>query len=93
MYLQNIVCVAPVLHSQIVRTNIVTNIDTHTQTNKQTNTQGENVITSLTRVIVTLFFKLFRLTRGKIAVLGPLRPQELNFQLWNYHILNNIFVE
>ena len=33
MYLQNIVCVAPVLHSQIVRTNIVTNIDTHT--NKQ----------------------------------------------------------
>ena len=36
MYLQNIVCVAPVLHSQIVRTNIVTNIDTHTQTNKHT---------------------------------------------------------
>ena len=34
MYLQNIVCVAPVLHSQIVRTNIVTNIDTHT--NKHT---------------------------------------------------------
>ena len=31
--------------------------------------------------------------RGKIAVLGPLRSQELNFQLWNYHILNNIFVE
>ena len=46
MYLQNIVCVAPVLHSQIVRTNIVTNIDTHT------NTQGENIITSLTRVIM-----------------------------------------
>ena len=43
MYLQNIVCVAPVLHSQIVRTNIVTNIDTHTQIN----TQGENIITSL----------------------------------------------
>ena len=38
MYLQDIVCVAPVLHSQIVRTNIVTNIDKHTytQTNKQT---------------------------------------------------------
>ena len=31
--------------------------------------------------------------RGKIAVLVPLRPQELNFQLWNYHILNNIFVK
>ena len=36
MHLQNNVCVAPVLHSQIVRTNIVTNIDTHTHTNKQT---------------------------------------------------------
>ena len=36
---------------------------------------------------------LFSETRDKIAVLGPLRPQELNFQLWNYHILNNIFVE
>ena len=35
MYLQNIVCVALVLHSQIVRTNILTNIDT------QTYTQGE----------------------------------------------------
>ena len=35
----SIVCVAPVLHSEIVRTNIVTN------------TQGENIITSLSRVI------------------------------------------
>ena len=40
MCLQNIVCVFV--------TNIVTNIDTH----KQTNTQGENIITSLTRVII-----------------------------------------
>ena len=29
----------------------MTNIDTHTHTNKQTNTPGENIITSLTRVI------------------------------------------
>ena len=38
MYLQNIFFVGPVLHSEIVRTNMVTNIDTHThkQTNKQT---------------------------------------------------------
>ena len=28
------------------------NIDTHKQTNKQTNTQGENIITSLSRVII-----------------------------------------
>ena len=55
MYLQNIFCVAPVLHSQIVRTNIVTNIDTHIH--KQTNTQGENIITSLKRVI-----NIFRVT-------------------------------
>ena len=29
----------------------MTNIDTHKQTNKQTNTQGENIITSLSRVL------------------------------------------
>ena len=34
MYLQNIVCVEPVLHSEIVRTNIDTH--THKQTNKHT---------------------------------------------------------
>ena len=39
MYLQNIGCVAPVLHNWIVRTNIVISIDrhTHTHTHKQTN--------------------------------------------------------
>ena len=53
-----IASVAPVLLSQIARTNIVTNIDrqphmhTHKQTNKLTNTQGENIITSLSRVII-----------------------------------------
>ena len=31
----------------------MTNIDTHT--NKQTNTQGENIITSLSRVIIKTF--------------------------------------
>ena len=36
MYLQNIVCVAPVLHSKIVRTNIMTNIDRQPHTNKHT---------------------------------------------------------
>ena len=48
MYLQNIVCVAPVLHSLFVRTNIVTNIHTHTQTNKQTQggTRMWNMISS-----------------------------------------------
>ena len=44
-------------------------------------------------MIVKHFFNLLSETRGKIAVLGPLRPQELNFQFWNHHILNNIFVE
>ena len=31
----------------------MTNIDNHTHTNKQTNTQGENIITSLSRVIIS----------------------------------------
>ena len=43
IFLQNTVCGAPVAHSEITRTNIVTN--------KHTNTQGENIITSLSRVI------------------------------------------
>ena len=51
MHLQNIVCVAPVLHRLIVRTNIVTKIDRQTTTHKQTYTQGENIFTSLSRVI------------------------------------------
>ena len=69
MYLQNIVCVAPVLHSQIVRTNIVANIDTHTH--KQTNTQGENIITSLTRVI-NIITSLTRVINMNTAVLHHL---------------------
>ena len=45
MYLQNIVFVAAVLHNRP---------DKHRDkdTNKQTNTQGENIITSLTWVII-----------------------------------------
>ena len=69
MYLQNIVCVAPVLHSQIVRTNILANIDTHTH--KQTNTQGENIITSLTRVI-NIITSLTRVINMNTAVLHHL---------------------
>ena len=69
MYLQNIVCVAPVLHSQMVRTNIVTNIDTHT--NKQTNTQGENIITSLTRVINITKITTFRTKLYEIGHIWP----------------------
>ena len=51
MFLQNIVSVTPVLHSYIVRANIVTNIDRHTHTN----THGENIIPSLSRVITRMW--------------------------------------
>ena len=79
MYLQNIVCVAPVLHSKIVRTNIVTNIDTHTHTNKHTNKHtgwkhyhlaiaGDNKSESFTIWMTVHVAKLLNLQRSLLVL-------------------------
>ena len=60
IYQQNIVSVAPVLYSYLVRTNIVTNIDRQTdrQTHTHTNTLGENIITWLMWVMTKFTMQL-----------------------------------